>query len=393
MRLTTTSRADAMKITHLTWLLSARGGGIPPVIAGLSSGQRAAGANVSVVGIHDPATPPIGGLGNPALVKAVGPLALGWTPRLHAAVSAESADLVHLHGLFTWPSQVASAWTRRTGRPTVISPHGMLEPWALRNSAWKKRLFRLFIEDHNLRRASCLHALCAPEAADMRRLGLERPIAVIPNGVDLPRSTLQPEVGPTNRRVLLFMGRVHPKKGLPHLVEALARVNVVAPALLRDWRLVVAGPDQLGHTAEVRNLASQRGLDAVVEFLGPIHGADKERALATASAFILPSFSEGFSMAVLEAMAYGLPVVVTRQCNLDVSSFGGGLVGEPSAESMADCLIRLFGLGDAERSAMGRRARAEVEARYTWPAIAGQFLSLYGWLSGGGAPPTNVEVL
>jgi poly(glycerol-phosphate) alpha-glucosyltransferase len=192
------------------------------------------------------------------------------------------------------------------------------------------------------------------------------------------------------RRVLLFLGRVHPKKGLAHLVDAWAAVARDRPGL-REWILAVAGPDQLGHAAEIAARAAARGVAEDVRLVGPVHGASKESALAAASAFVLPSFSEGFSMAVLEAMAARLPVLVTRQCNLDVEAFGGGLLAEPDAASVARQLHALLDLSDADRRAMGERGRREVEARYTWPRVARDLAGAYGWLLGRGPRPACVE--
>lgn len=381
------------RVAHLTWLLSRNGGGIPPVVFALARAQRELGLAAAVAGVADPGAPP---LAEATVSRAAGPRALGLAPGMAAALAALAPDLVHLHGLFTWPSQVARAFGRRTGRPVVVSPHGMLEPWALARSAWKKRLFRALVEDDNLRRAACLHALCAAEAESLRRLGLANPVAVVPNGVDLPgpadggaafRAAFPFAEG---REVLLFLGRVHPKKGLAHLVDAWAEVRRERPPL-REWILAVAGPDQLGHAAEIAGRAAARGVADDVRLVGPLHGALKESALAAAAAFVLPSHSEGLPVAALEAMAARLPVLVTRQCNLDVEAFGGGLLAEPDAASAARQLHALLDLPAADRRAMGERGRREVEARYTWPRVARDLAGVYGWLLGRGPRPACVE--
>jgi glycosyltransferase involved in cell wall biosynthesis len=279
----------------------------------------------------------------------------------------------------------------------VVTPHGMLEPWALANSAWKKRLFRLLVEDRNLAQARCLHALCQAEAANLRRLGLRNPIATVPNGVALDGIPARPDRAPlarahpqlAGRKVLLFLGRLHPKKGLPHLVEAWAAL--LREGAARDWALLVAGPDQLGHAAEVAARVRALELDEAVVLAGPAYGEAKRDLLAGADAFVLPSFSEGFSMAVLEAMAWRLPAVVSRQCNLDVEGPGVGLLCEPDAVSVAARLRDLLAMSDAERGAMGARGRAEVELRYTWPTVAAQLAEVYRWLLGGEERPASVE--
>jgi glycosyltransferase involved in cell wall biosynthesis len=385
-----------MKLAHLSWLLSDAGGGIPPVVSALVAQQRRLGVEAASLGVRDPMREPLDG--GARVFPVLGPLALGFSPELARALGAANPDLVQLHGLFTWPSQLARVWGTRTGRPVVVAPHGMLEPWALANSAWKKRLFRLLVEDRNLARARCLHALCPAEAGNLRRLGLRNPIATVPNGValdEIPEAPDRAALAAANpqlagRKVLLFLGRIHPKKGLTHLVEAWAALRRDGAA--REWSLLIAGPDQLGHAAEVAGRVRALGLEDSVLLTGPAYGEAKRDLLAGADAFVLPSFSEGFSMAVLEAMAWRLPVVVSRQCNLDVEGPGVGLLCEPDAVSVAARLRDLLALSGAERRAMGGRGRAEVELRYTWPTVAAQLLEVYRWLLGGGERPASVEV-
>jgi len=384
-----------MRVAHLSWLLSDAGGGIPPVISALAKQQGRDRVEANVLGVADPARPTV--IAGALTFARIGPLALGFSPALARALAGASPDVVHLHGLFTWPSQIASTWGARTHRPVVVSPHGMLRPWALANSAWKKRLFRLLVEDRNLTRARCLHALCATERDEIRRLGLQNPIAVVPNGVTLedvpevPDRCALPRTYPDleGRRILLFLGRIHPKKGLLNLMHAWRTLH--SDGKWKDWVLLVVGPDQGGHAGEVEARARALGVGNEVRFLGPAYGEAKSAVLAAAHAFALPSFSEGFPMAVLEAMAWRLPVLVSRQCNLDVETPGAGLLCEPDADSVAERLRDLLALSDAERRAMGVRGRAEVERRYTWPDVARRLVTVYRWLLGGGDRPDTVE--
>ena len=389
-----------MRIVHLTWLFSNAGGGIPPVVSALAGEQRRAGADAIIAGVADPGAPPLTTADVPSILgKAVGPLALGFAPGLAARIEEFQPDVLHLHGLFTWSSQMARSWGRKHGRPVVIAPHGMVEPWALSNSAWKKRIFRALVEDDNLASAACIHALCADEAGQARKMGLKCPIAVVPNGFDVGsvpggrsrdglRSVL-PGIG--ERKIALFLGRVHPKKGLLPLVEAWA-------GLLRDhgdatsgWVLVIAGPDQLGFSGEIQGRVRALGVDAHVVLAGALYGADKAAILAATDVFVLPSFSEGVPMALLEAMAWGLPVLASRACNIDVETPGAGTLCEPESSSIAVHLKRLMALTDGERRAMGGRGRVEVESRYAWIRIAADLLGVYGWLLGTAPRPDCVQ--
>jgi len=191
---------------------------------------------------------------------------------------------------------------------------------------------------------------------------------------------------------LLFLARIHPKKGLPHLLDAWASVSREGRVAREDWLLVIAGPDQLGHAAEVRARAHALGLDKSVLFTGPLEGRAKWSALAAAEGFILPSFSEGFSAAVLEAMAFRVPVLVTRPCNFDAAAIGAGLVCGPNAASVAQQLRQFFEMPEPARRELGERGRVEIERTYNWTAIGRQLFAVCAWLVGGGVRPSCVDV-
>jgi len=391
--------SSPMHVCHVSWLLSPRGGGIPPVVFALAAHQRRRLASVNVLGVEDGGRGPI----DPEapslrLHRALGPSALGWPPGMVLDLLSRQPDVVHLHGLFTGVSLAARMWKQWASGTLVVAPHGMLEPWALARSAWKKRLFLHLAERANLERARCIHALCSEEAHSIRALGLRTPIAVVPNGVDLDRvrgerdvracSALFPHT--RGRRLLLFLGRIHPKKGLLNLVRAFAAVQREL-AGGDEWLLLVAGPDQIGHAAQVRALATAQGVSDQVDMVGPVLGEKKRALLAAADAFALPSYSEGFSMAVLEALAWRIPALVTRSCNFDVAQFGAGVVCDATLESITESLRSLLCATRAERRAMGDAGRRRVEAFYRWDHIAGQLESVYAWASRQGDRPRCVQ--
>jgi poly(glycerol-phosphate) alpha-glucosyltransferase len=271
----------------------------------------------------------------------------------------------------------------------------MLDPWALRNSAWKKRLAAWAYENANLRGAACIHALCDSELQAIRTYGLRNPVAVVPNGVDLPRQQVSKPTRweadlPDGAKVLLYLGRLHPKKGLPNLLRAW-RLSARERGSSK-WRLVIAGWDQGGHEAELRRLAEELCIAETVVFAGPQFGEDKAASFHRATAFVLPSFSEGLPVAVLEAWAHGLPVVMTPQCNLPEGLAAGAAVQvDPEPASIAAGLWELFRMSDAEREAMGERGRRLVEERFSWPKIAQQMKAVYEWVLGGGPKPEWVQ--
>jgi poly(glycerol-phosphate) alpha-glucosyltransferase len=272
----------------------------------------------------------------------------------------------------------------------------MLDEWALQFRAWKKRIFAAMLERANLNRAACLHALCAEEAASMRRYGLRNPIAVVPNGIRLsdydnlpaPGGMEKRFPGLAGRRRLLFLSRVHPKKGLPHLLRAWSRVGAEFP----DWILVIVGPDQEGHTDELKGLVRERGLESAVAFVGPVYGRAKQEALADAHGFVLPSFSEGFGIAVLEAMASRLPVLVTPACHFpDVEIDGAGFIRNPDPDDLAEGLRSLMAMTDSDRREMGERGRKCAETRFSATAVSARMLEVYRWLAGESARPDCVR--
>jgi poly(glycerol-phosphate) alpha-glucosyltransferase len=317
-----------------------------------------------------------------------GPRIFGYAPRLAEALGASRADILHVHSIWMYPSVVARRWARET-RPYVVSPHGLLKPQALRNSQWKKRAAAVLYENEHLRHAACLHALNAAEAEAFRSYGLKNPICVIPNGATL-RSDVIREHSPQGKSIL-YLGRIHPLKGLRLLVKAWGEVHNDAGAA--GWRLTIAGWDQNHHRSELMRLANQLGVGSSIDFLGPQFDTDKDHCLATASAFILPSESEGLPVSILEAWSSGLPVLMTHECNLsEGAEAGAAIIVDPDSNSIAAALCQLFSMTDRERAAMGRNGRRLVEERYQWQHIARAMTEVYDWILGRGPRPDCVQV-
>jgi glycosyltransferase involved in cell wall biosynthesis len=353
--------------------------------------------------------------------------ALACAPTMKTALVTGNYDLLHTHGLWQWSSIAVGHWHKQTRRPYVVSPHGMLDPWALQQSRWKKKLAWMLYENEHLRKSACIHALCESEARSFRAYGLKNPVCVIPNGVDLPDLAVDRGHGERATKTLLFLGRLHPKKGLVNALRAWARiVGSGGDGLVADdgcrWQFAIAGWDQGGHVAELRRLCVELGLthadvsaeayvaraapDAFVPvprsgaahlnlpavvFLGPAFGETKDALLRAADAFILPSFSEGLPMAVLEAWAYQLPVLMTDSCNLPAGfSSGAAVLIGTDVKSMAYELKSLLSSPQATRQSMGKNGRRLVVERFSWPQAAAQMKEIYEWVLGGGAKPTSI---
>lgn len=300
-------------------------------------------------------------------------------------------QVVHQHNLWLATSLFTNRWHRKTGMPTVVTPHGGLHPDCLKVSAAKKRLAMLLYQGRCLREAGCIHALSPEEAKACRAFGLDNPIAVIPNGVpaawmDLPSqpAAFRESCGlPAGARMILFLSRVHPEKGIPLLLEAMAMVGDEG----RDWHLVVAGPDQ-GHEAECRALAAKLSLTDRVRFTGPLYGEAKRSAFAAADLFVLPSYYEASPIVVLEALGAGVPVICTQAAPWrELLDHRCGWWPPISAPGIAEALAEAVRLPQAALADMGARGRALVQAQYTWEESARKTGQLYEWLCGMGPRP------
>jgi glycosyltransferase involved in cell wall biosynthesis len=437
-----------LNLCTITTSVSRNAGGLFNSVRALNQALAALpGIRVSVVSLQDaftaddlPAWEPL----QPTVFSSPGPRSFGYSPGLRTAVLNSNADLLHLHGIWQFPSVVALQWRRRTGKPYVISPRGMLDSWALNNSKWKKRAARWLFEDAHLQKAACIQALCESEAQSIRTLGLKNPIAIIPNGVDLPEiGNPKSEIGnppwagalEPGRKVLLYLGRFHPKKGLVTLLKAWKSAINSQPSTFNPWLLALAGWDQGAHEAELKQLATDLGFpwadvrnpgstgdspkssapfshsplrtphsaleSASLVFTGPLFGREKEAAYRHCDAFILPSFSEGLPMAVLEAWAYGKPVLMTPECNLPEGFTANAAIRIEQVGRVTPCapgsaftieagLHELFRLPPSALRVMGEKGRLLVAERFNWPRIARQMKAVYDWVIGGGTPPPCV---
>jgi poly(glycerol-phosphate) alpha-glucosyltransferase len=393
--------AKIENLVHVTTWLSRQGGGIAPVVWNLARHIMMQGIDCSVAGLHDRWIAEDCSAQRVSFVTGAikGPGAFGFSPRLSAQVRllVKPKSVVHSHGLWMHPGVIARQCARHAKCPLVVSPHGMLEPWALSRSRWKKRMASWMFEDENLRRADCLHALCAPEADHFRRYHLRNPIAIIPNGIDLadfyplpdPSALAKKIPDVQDRRSVLFLSRLHPKKGLENLLEAWRKL---APDF-ENWCLLIGGSGEPEYERKLRSIVEHTGLKKSVIFLGPIYGNAKKEALAAAEIFVLPSFSEGFSVAILEAAAFGLPVLMTPECNFpELAEVGAALETPAHPEGIESGLRQLLAMSDDLREVMGQRGKDLVQKSYTWPAVASQMLSVYAWLAGNASKPECVQL-
>ena len=302
---------------------------------------------------------------------------------VNAAVAAGA--IVHNHGLWTMPNLVAAAASRIRNQPTIVSPHGMLAPSALEYSKFKKRLFLLAGQLRVLERADIFHATSAQEVSDIRAYGLTQPVALIPSGIDVPPSvTRRP---PRTTRTLLYLGRLHPIKGLDTLLEAWRRIADSCP----DWRLRVIGS---GDIEFVESLKKQAQALERISIEGPLFGADKFKAYEMADLYVLPSRSENFAITVAEALGSGIPVIATKGTPWSkLEENGCGWWIEYGASALCHGLQHAMTCPHDELAEMGRRGHAWMSRDFSWTQIASQMAEVYAWLDHGGRLPSTIQLL
>lgn len=372
-----------MKAGLVSSRLSRHGGGVSAVVADLSRNISRQGVDVKVFGLSDAAWDDgdreLWTGAEASTFPTLGPLSMGYAPAMAGQLTDWEPDVLHLHGIWTHPSRSVLQWARWSRRPFVVSVHGMLGSIALRFSPGKKRLSRLLFQDAAFRETSAFHATGMAEAEEIRSFGLRQPIAVIPNGIDIPecphRTPSQPFV--------LSLGRIHPKKGLDRLIVAWARISPEFPA----WRLRIVGPSEVNHAVELKELARRLNLETV-EITGAVYGSDKTALLASAELFALPTLHENFALTVAESLAASTPVISTRGAPwAGLDSHGCGWWIDHGVEAMAAALRTAMSLPSGERRTMGDRGRAWMARDFGWDRMATQMIDVYRWLVSGGERP------
>jgi glycosyltransferase involved in cell wall biosynthesis len=312
----------------------------------------------------------------------------GFTAALHELNSERTIRLIHQHGIWLRSSHATTRFAYANSLPLIIAPRGMLEPWAINNSKWKKKLAWLFYQKRDLKLAVGFHATAQSEADSIRCLGFKQPIAVIPNGVELPlletkvpnSEDVKPKI-----RTALFLSRINPKKGLPMLLDAWAQIAPVG------WRLIIAGNDDSNHLPKVEAKIAELKLKEQVEVAGSLFGEAKEEAFRNADLFILPSYSENFGIVVAEALSYGIPVLTTTGCpwqELQTNACGWWV--EPTLDGIKSGLDVALATTGEQLAEMGTHGRNLVEANYQWPGIAEKMNLFYKWIVDGGEQPDFV---
>ncbi len=381
-----------MKILHVIPTLDPRAGGPPLICSHIAAAQVVLGHEVHIMTYRS--QPP--GLqriiadnrqeGFERVTQHLLPY-ITWRERILGNDALASArelvprmDAIHIHGV--WEPQLihTASIARKLAKPYLVLLHGMLLPWSMRRGVWKKKCV-LAIGAKKMLAGGILQFGSKDEEVAARQLGFANPGVVIPNGTSPEEVAELPAPG-TIRRLhprlgddpyVLFLGRLHEQKGVDLLLKAFAIVTTKIP----NARLLIAGPDY-GRSDEIQAQIKDAGLQERLLLIGPIYGQEKLAALRDANCFCLPSRHEGFSLAVLEALACGVPVVISPECHFpEVAESGAGLIPPLDPEEIARSLCRM--LQDKPfRDSAAIAAKELVTTRYTWPGVAKQIVEAYG---------------
>lgn len=285
-----------------------------------------------------------------------------------------SYDIVHTNTIFSPLIALVQLICRWQRKPYVTTPHGMLDPWALSYKGWKKKIYYALVEKLALQKASIIQVLTSSEGDRLRKLQIKTPLVLAHNGIhkqefaNLPTAEIFYQKFPHTRdkSLILFLGRIDPKKGLDLLALAFAKVHALFPQV----HLAIAGPNNTGFASTVESYFAKAGCLDAVTFTDILTGSLKYAAFAAATLYVAPSYSEGFSMSVLEGMASGLPCVITTGCNFPEAVVAqAARVVDIDANAIANALIECLS-NPQQAQEMGDRAREFVFANYTWEQSA-----------------------
>ncbi len=315
--------------------------------------------------------------------SCVAKLYSGHTWRLRDVLQKTIAnfDIVHIHGAWHYPQYAAYRAAKKSGIPYIVTTHGAYNPWALNFKKLRKMIYKVLVQKRILQEAAAIHAITNEEVKHIRALGVDTPVFMIPNGIDLEDFRSLPQRVELERlypdlcrkKIMLFLGRIHPIKGLDLLCRAFAEVARVR----EDIRLLIVGPDNDGYGIQLKKMLEDEGVLDKVVFTGMLIGREKMAALNSADFCAIPSYSEGHSIVTLEAMACGLPVIITHGCNFpEVADFESGIIIEPDVDQLTEAMARLLDNPEL-RKEMGENGRRLVADKFIWDKAADDMIELY----------------
>lgn len=283
-------------------------------------------------------------------------------------------SIMHGHGIWRFANNVFPLVVDRQAPAKIVcSPRGTMSSWSMQYKGIVKRPFWRFVQKPALERCKLFHATAVSEYEDIRRVGLQAPVAIIPNGVDIPELP----VDRVRKRRVVFLGRINPVKGIDMLINAWLELQARFP----DWELVIAGPLDEDYAAEMKKLAQSAGENTNIRFTGEVQGDEKKSLLSGASLFVLPSHSENFGMVVAEALSHGVPVITTTGTPWsDLQTRGCGWYVAPEQGVLSAAMQEAMSRPLVELQVMGEKGREWMRRDYSWEHVAGMMFQAYQWL-------------
>ncbi len=303
---------------------------------------------------------------------------------LTRSMATYNKNIVHDNGVWLPFNHLVANTCRKYSFKRIVSPHGMLEPWAMNYKRYKKGIGWFIFQKNDLQLASAFHATSQEEAENIRKIGFKQAIAVIPNGVLVPDKIVNEKKAQEKyQRKALFLSRIHPKKGLHNLLDAWETLKP------NEWRLLIVGPEEAGYRAEIEGKIKAKGLESFIELRGEVNDLEKWDLYKSSALFVLPSFSENFGIVVAEALAAGVPVITTRGTPWsDLQKYDCGWWVDIGVEPLVKALREAINMEPARLCEMGDRGAKLIESKYLWPQIGKQMLEFYEWLLGIGPKPS-----
>lgn len=316
----------------------------------------------------------------------------GYSEELKINLQSIQTMLYHGQGLWQLTVHQMVLAARMKNIPYVISIRGMLEPWSLEQSKIKKKTAMLLFQHEDLKKANCLHATALMEVESIRKLGFKNPIACIPNGINIdefPQKEYN-EQSPRKRKVL-FLSRIHPKKGIELLISAWESIDF---ELRKNWIIDIAGNGENEYVNQINNLIKIKGFENQIKIVGPKFGQEKLSLYHSADLFVLPTYSENFGIVIAEALSCGIPVITTKGTpweEIELTNSGKWI--EIGKKPLLNALKEMMGKSDKERYVMGQNGHNLIVQNYSMVSVAKKMADLYHWILLKGEQPEFVSII
>lgn len=307
-----------------------------------------------------------------------GPPSFGYSSDYKGVLERSDAEIFHGNGLWQYPVHAMAKFAQKKKKPYIISPHGMLEPWSLTQNKFKKKMLMTLFQKKDIKQSRAIHVTSELEASNVRALGFDNPIAIIPNGINTREFCVPQATNQREKKTLLFLSRIHKKKGIELLINAWEAL----PSFVKStWQVRIAGDGERGYIDSLCNEVDSKNLSESIKFIGPVWGPEKIKLYQSADLFVLPTYSENFGIVVAEALSCGVPVITTKGAPWEeLESHHCGWWTDVNQTSFLAALERALSMSPKQLKEMGQRGRGLVEGKYDIHIVAQQMIELYNWL-------------